>query len=127
MKKAILAGVVSVVAIGGIVTWGVSQSKIPGVYDDFAQCITDSGTKFYGAFWCPHCADQKKMFGTSAKLLPYIECSTADGKDKLPICTDNNIESFPTWEFIDGSRLTGTIELSELSEKTMCTLPEETK
>lgn len=126
MKKAIIASIVSVIVIGGIIFWGVSQRNIPGKYDEFAQCITDSGAKFYGAFWCPHCADQKKMFGTSAKLLPYIECSTPDGKDQLPLCKDNNIEGFPTWEFVGGERLTGAIELSKLSEKTMCPLPEET-
>lgn len=123
MKKAIIASVIGVVAIGGLVAWGVYESKKPGDYDVLAQCINDSGAKFYGAFWCPHCANQKKLFGTSQKLLPYIECSTPDGKGKLPICEDAGIEGFPTWVFPDESRLSGEVDLATLSEKTMCPLP----
>src|SRR3989344_3569664 len=39
----------------------------PGKYDPFAQCLTDNGAKMFGAYWCPHCSDQKKMFGSSWK------------------------------------------------------------
>ncbi len=95
----------------------------PGKYDQFAMCIKDSGAKFYGAFWCPHCQAQKKMFGSSAKLLPYVECSTLDGQNQLPECTVKNIESYPTWDFSDGSRLTGEVTMEKLAEKTNCTLP----
>jgi hypothetical protein len=95
----------------------------PGQYDTFAQCVKDSGATFYGAFWCPHCQAQKKMFGNSSKLLPYVECSTLDGKSQLPVCTDKKVQSYPTWEFADGSRLTGEVDLATLAEKTNCVLP----
>jgi hypothetical protein len=94
----------------------------PGKYDKFAQCIADTGTKFYGAFWCPHCADQKREFGDSVKYLPYIECSLPDESGQTQVCIDNKIESYPTWEFPDKSRLTGTVALSKLAEKTGCSL-----
>lgn len=95
-----------------------------GKYDEFAQCLSEKGAKFYGAFWCPHCQAQKKLFGTSVKLLPYIECSTADGNGQTQICIDNDITGYPTWEFADGSRLSGEIPLETLAEKTGCVLPE---
>ena len=95
-----------------------------GRYDAFAQCIADSGTKFYGAFWCPNCQNQKKMFGTSEKLLPYIECSTPNGQGQLQICVDAGITGYPTWEFPDQSRLKGEVPLVTLSERTGCPLPE---
>lgn len=94
----------------------------PGKYDSFARCIAQTGTKFYGASWCPHCAAQKTEFGTSEKYLPYIECSVPDGKTQTQVCIDNNIRSYPTWVFPDGSRLTGTTELSLLAQKTGCSL-----
>ncbi len=94
-------------------------------YDAFAQCIKDSGATFYGAFWCTHCQAQKKLFGSSAKLLPYVECSSLDGRSQLPVCTEKNIEGYPTWEFADGSRLGGEVSLDVLSEKTLCPLPTE--
>lgn len=102
----------------------VSVNSKPGKLDEFAQCLKDKGTVFYGAFWCPHCQNQKAMFGKSAKLLPYVECSTPDGKSQLQICKDKNIAGYPTWEFSDGSRESGEVSLSRLSEKTGCLLPQ---
>lgn len=87
-----------------------------------AQCLTEKGAKFYGAFWCPHCKNQKEMFGESASLLPYVECSTPDGNGQLDVCKDNKITSYPTWEFSDGSRESGEVSLEKLSEKTGCQL-----
>lgn len=92
--------------------------------DGFAQCLKDKGAVFYGAFWCPHCQNTKRMFGASEKLLPYVECSTPDGKAQLQTCVDKKIENYPTWEFADGSRLTGERTLQELAEKTGCALPQ---
>ncbi len=34
----------------------------------FARCLTDRQVKMYGAYWCPHCAEQKEMFGESFAL-----------------------------------------------------------
>src|SRR3989338_6132284 len=99
---------------------GVATPVGPGKYDAFAQCLTDKGAIFYGAFWCPHCQAQKKLFGTSAKLLPYVECSTLDGNGQTPECIEKKVASYPTWEFADLSRLTGEIPLAQLAEKTSC-------
>lgn len=99
-----------------------STSSLPGKYDAFAICLKDKGAVFYGAFWCSHCQATKKLFGSSQKLLPYVECSTADGSSQLPICTDKKITSYPTWEFADGSRLNGEVTLEQLAEKTSCQL-----
>lgn len=95
-----------------------------GTLDTFTQCLKDKGVIMYGAFWCPHCQATKRMFGSSAKLLPYVECSTPDGKGQLQACIDKEIKNYPTWEFADGSRLTGERTLQELAEKTGCVLPE---
>ena len=96
----------------------------PGQLDEFAQCLTDKSAVFYGAFWCPHCQAQKRMFGNSAKLLPYVECSTPDGQGQLQACVDKEIQSYPTWEFADKSRQTGEVPLAQLAEKTGCELPQ---
>jgi|SRR3989344_1088281 len=96
----------------------------PSNLEPFAQCLKDKGATFYGAFWCPHCQAQKRLFGTSAKLLPYVECSTSDGQGQLQVCKDKEIQQYPTWEFVDGSRLTGEVPLAQLAEKTECVLPQ---
>lgn len=114
----IAVGIITIASIVFLVRW----QSTPGKYDDFAQCLKDKGAVFYGAFWCPHCQNQKTMFGKSAKLLPYVECSTPDGKSQLQICKDNNIKGYPTWEFADGSRESGEVSLVKLEEKTGCPL-----
>ena len=91
-------------------------------YDTFAQCISDSGAKFYGAYWCPHCQSQKKLFNNSKKL-PYVECSTPNGQAQVQECIDKKITSYPTWIFADGSIGDGEQSLALLSEKTSCPLP----
>jgi len=65
------------------------------------------------------------MFGASAKLLPYIECSTPDGRGQLPLCTDAGVTGYPTWLFADGTKESGEVSLEKLSEKTSCELPAE--
>ena len=113
--------VVIVLVIGGLVGLLIVQANKPGKYDAVAQCINDSGATFYGAFWCPHCQATKAMFGKSAKLLPYVECSQPSGKGQLQVCTDADVQGYPTWEFADGSRLGGERTMQELAEKTNCT------
>jgi len=93
-------------------------------YDAFATCIKNSGAVFYGAYWCPHCNNQKEAFGTSKDLIPYVECSTSDGKDQMQVCKDKQITGYPTWVFADGSRLSGEVPLETLAQKTACTLPQ---
>jgi thiol-disulfide isomerase/thioredoxin len=125
---------VIVILILGVITAALLQSKSgnapasPGKYDTFAECIKDSGATFYGAFWCPHCQAQKKLFGSSAKLLPYVECSTPDAQNQNQICIDKKIQSYPTWELKDGTRLPteneAGVTLSTLAAKTGCTLPQ---
>ena len=95
----------------------------PTPIDTFAKCLTEKKVVFYGAFWCPHCQNQKKLFGSAVQYLSYVECSTPDAKGQTQICKDKKIEGYPTWEFADGSRLTGEIPLATLAEKTSCELP----
>ncbi|HJN62496.1 MAG TPA: hypothetical protein QGH92_02835 [Candidatus Parcubacteria bacterium] len=120
--KLIIWGVVGLVIVAIVFFLFFYESK-PGELDEFAQCLKEQGVIFYGAFWCPHCQDQKKMFGKSQKFLPYIECSTPDGRRQTGECKEKEIEVYPTWEFSDGSREPRVLSLKHLSEKTDCQLP----
>lgn len=130
MEQKIIIGVVGVLVLAAIGIFmfapapAVTVSTIPaGTYTAFAQCLKESGTTFFGAFWCPHCQAQKKLFGDASELLPYVECSTADGKSQLAVCKEAGVSSYPTWEFPDKTRQTGEVPLAILSEKTGCALP----
>ncbi|MDP3699105.1 MAG: hypothetical protein Q8R47_05970 [Nanoarchaeota archaeon] len=114
------AGAAVMVALLGI--WLYSTLDNPGKYDALAQCIGEKGATFYGAFWCPHCGQQKQLFGKSAKLLPYIECSTPDGRGQTAICISKKIDGYPTWEFADGSRMSAIMSPQQLADKVGCSL-----
>jgi len=112
--------ILAIVIVMSMLAGGANTST---KYDTFAQCLSEKKTKFYGAFWCQHCQAQKKMFGGSVKHLPYIECSTPDGKGQTQQCIDEKIQGYPTWEFADGSRMSGKVSFEILSEKSGCALP----
>jgi|SRR5581483_4345532 len=125
----ILGGIIFFV----LVVWLIVTPGKSGKYDAFAQCIKNKGTvTFFGAFWCPHCAAQKALFGTSEKYLPYVECSTPDGQGQTPVCIANHITTYPTWQFATGTtasttatyRHEGVMELADLAQATGCMLPQ---
>ena len=91
--------------------------------DAFAKCLAAKPAKMYGAYWCPHCADQKAMFESSFQYVPYVECGVPGSREEAPLCKDAGIKHFPTWQFADGERLEGTLPLQTLATKTGCSLP----
>lgn len=117
--------VVSIVLlVGGLGVFMNKDKTGPSNLDGFAQCLVNNGAEFYGTFWCPHCQSQKELFGSAKKYLPYIECSSPSGTEQLQVCKDKGIESYPTWVFRDGTRLSGEIPLQTLADKTQCVLPQ---
>lgn len=117
----LLLGIVLVVTLA--IVFGSSWFGNSTKYDSFAQCLTQQGAKMYGAWWCPHCLDQKDEFSSSWKHVTYVECSTSS-RGQTPACQQAGIMSYPTWEFADGSRIEGTLTFHELSLKTGCALPQ---
>ncbi len=115
------------VIIGGFVWLQTAQHAKAAKLQSFASCIKDRGALFYGAFWCPHCQEQKAMFNTlfetGDKNLSYIECSTPDARGQLEVCNTEAIKTYPTWKFTDGSKIEGEATLQQLAEKTGCQLP----
>ena len=101
-KILLIVGLIVAVGIIGLVVYGVKGNTGPGPLDGFATALKDSGAVFYGAFWCPHCQAEKKLFGNSERLLPYVECSALDGNSQNQTCNDQKIEGYPTWFFKNG-------------------------
>ena len=120
--KQALSALLILAAFGGSFYLGRrSQHK----YDNFAHCLKDRGLTMYGAYWCPHCQDQKKMFGASFEFVPYIECGVqGDTRAEQQVCKDAGIKHFPTWQFPPmGERVERVFELEDLSSRSGCPLP----
>jgi hypothetical protein len=116
---AVFAGIYTITGPAGGSKTNASQDELEAL----AVCLTDSGAKFYGAFWCPHCQDQKKDFGSAVEKVPYVECATPDGRGQTQVCTDAQIESYPTWVFPNGERVSGRLALTSLATATGCPAP----
>ena len=84
-----------------------------------AEHLADKGVLFYGASWCPHCQEQKRMFGASAKRLPYVECNLAGPTaPQASACSAAGVNTYPTW-VINGRRFVGQVmTLAELADAT---------
>ena len=83
-----------------------------------AEHLSGMDVKFYGAQWCPHCQNQKALFGTAAKRLPYVECSPqGQSAPQAQVCKDANIESYPTW-IIKGKRYEQVMTMKDLADLT---------
>ena len=92
------------------ITTSSSPQKI-----QFAKFLSENNIKMYSAYWCPHCHDQKQLFGKKAvKELTIIECAQ-DGKDnQYELCKEKQIEGFPSWE-INGEISSGVKDLNNLA------------
>jgi len=89
----------------------------------FAVALADSGTRFFGAAWCPFCTAQKELFDDGYKFLPFVEVTNPD-RSPNQIAIDEGITQYPTWEFPDGSRVTGLQTLQTLSQRSGVAIPQ---
>lgn len=92
---------------------------------ELARHLKAIGAKMYGAYWCPHCHDQKELFGKEAvKELPYVECAPDGVNSQTAVCQEiapkaekqtGQAFGFPNWE-INGKFYSGTQSLSNLAK-----------
>ncbi|MEK7169644.1 MAG: thioredoxin domain-containing protein [Patescibacteria group bacterium] len=117
----ISVGVLVLVLVAVILTMVLTNgpTKANAAIDTFAKCLASKDVVMYGAYWCPHCQNQKKLFGSAFQYVPYVECTQETAK-----CTAKGINGYPTWIFQNGSRIAGEMSFQELSDKTVCPLPQ---
>ncbi len=83
---------------------------------ELAKHIQSRGGVMYSAYWCPHCHDQKEMFGKEAvEKLSIIECAKDGQNNKSDLCERKGVNAYPSWE-INGKIESGVKSLEELAE-----------
>ena len=105
------------VSTPGIVAPAVTTTSGPAQLA-LVRHLREIGAKEYGAYWCPHCHDQKMLFGKeAAALIDYVECDPRGQNSRAQICqaAGANIKGFPTWE-IKGQFYSGTQSLEKLAD-----------
>jgi uncharacterized membrane protein/glutaredoxin len=81
-----------------------------------AEHLTGTGAVMYSAYWCPHCHEQKELFGKEAAAkLKIVECAPDGRNSEKALCDSKKIEGFPTWE-INGKLDSGVKPLAKLAE-----------
>ena len=118
-KHFLVWGIVIALVIGGIAYVKVVEPAMNN-HDELAKCLSANGAMMYGAYWCPHCQEQKKMFGKSVKYMSHIDCAVRGSTEILQICKDAGVENFPTWKFRSGEKVTGIIPLDRLARLAGC-------
>jgi glutaredoxin len=112
----ISVSLVTLLLVAGILILSKPEATDPKM-DAFAQCLGKSGLTMYGAYWCPHCQAQKKLFGSSFRYVSSVECT-----QQTALCLEKKIEGYPTWIASDGTRFSGQLSLEKLSEISQCKL-----
>lgn len=121
-QTTILIAVAVVILAVGAVVWASTQPQpktpVSGAnLDAFAQCLADKNITMYGAAWCSHCQNQKKLFGDSFKYVKYVECP-----DNTQLCISKGVNGYPTWITAGGEQLVGEQSLEILAQKSGCVL-----
>jgi hypothetical protein len=84
-----------------------------------AEHLQKTGAKLYGAWWCPHCYEQKQLFGQAAVQASFkslaIECAEDGVKSQIELCRQQEIQGFPTW-IIKGQKYPGVQSPAKLAE-----------
>ncbi|MGK7918965.1 MAG: vitamin K epoxide reductase family protein [Trichodesmium sp.] len=95
--------------------YGITTPSTPAKIA-LAEHLTEVNAKMYGAYWCSHCQDQKKLFGKEAvSKLNYIECDPNGENAQPQLCTTAGIKAYPTWE-INGKLEEGVVSLDNLAK-----------
>lgn len=92
----------------------LDQLTAPSYESQLAEYLSSTGAKMYGAYWCPHCARQKQLFGNAAQLVPYVECDARGANAQIALCDQAAISAYPTWQ-IRGEFYLGVQPLKQLA------------
>ena len=84
------------------------------------SCLEEKEVKMYGAFWCGHCEDQKKLLGDTESI--YVECDARGKNEQAELCIEKGIEGYPTFELGNGTFISGVHSVPELAKITGCNL-----
>lgn len=124
-KKTIIGNIIKIgifiIAVSFLIFMMIRSNVVPEPEtsdEDFAttlaKCLTDQGVKMYGADWCPHCQNQKKMFGEAFKYIDYVDCEM----DKEQ-CINAGVPGYPTW-IINNTHYSGAHPLELLANISKC-------
>ncbi|HKZ04141.1 MAG TPA: vitamin K epoxide reductase family protein [Methylomirabilota bacterium] len=112
---ALAAGAALLAIVGGAFVFAGGPPPATPYQEALAKHLARSGAVFYGAYWCPHCQEQKELFGSAAAQLPYVECDPKGRHPQTSRCEGAGVRVFPTWVF-GAERREGVQRLEDLAK-----------
>jgi hypothetical protein len=83
---------------------------------ELARHLSWQGAVLDVAYWCPHCFEQKQMFGREASAeLKVVECAPDGVQNQAALCQQMQLVEYHSWD-IDGQVDVGVKSLRRLSE-----------
>ncbi|MEH1834171.1 MAG: hypothetical protein V7L29_19390 [Nostoc sp.] len=84
-----------------------------------ARHLVNIGAKEYVAWWCPHCHEQKQLFGKQAYQIINdsikVECDRRGINPHPDLCKAAKVPGVPTW-IINGHQYSGVQNLKDLAK-----------
>jgi glutaredoxin len=116
MKKRVKSNIITLVIIIAIIIFSfiiLNTNNKAEISKETAKCIGDKST-LYVQLGCPHCEDQKEMFGENLQHINVIDCYYEKEK-----CISQNISMIPTWDISD-KYYVGVQSIDKLKTLTGC-------
>ena len=83
-----------------------------------AKKMRENGATTFTAYWCPHCARQKELWGREAwEVLRNVECAPKGYKAQPGLCLSKGVDGYPTMILGSGKRISGEMSLSDLAKQ----------
>lgn len=84
---------------------------------ELARYLQRSGAVMYGAYWCPHCRNQKEIFGKDAwPYVKYVECASQGYGADSAMCLKQGVDGYPEWKFGNGKKGSGELTLDRIAK-----------
>lgn len=107
---------VIILLFAGFLAYGFYNKNNSSVLvEQVAQCLSETDAILYGTLTCPHCIDQKNMFGEYVSKIEFVNC-----EQNLQECLEKGVNAYPTW-IINGRSYVGTRDLKTLYNLAECT------
>ncbi len=114
-KKYLVWGLgILILILGAWYVFSDSTNSTSSGAEALATCLTQKGMTMYGTEWCPHCQQQKKLFGIAFADVNYVDCDRSPG-----VCQQEGVEAYPTWKY-QGQKYLGTQSLEKLAAISGC-------
>jgi hypothetical protein len=109
----------------------IQRDSTPQAVELARRLSSSNGNKVYTAYWCPHCARQRELFGRQAWALlsstnnddattsgtgsVEVECAPGGYRANPALCRRDGIDGYPTWK-IQGQTFSGEVPLAVLAQ-----------